>query len=163
MSHHHLHFVFFSLLMAVAPSLSATQPLADTLVIGNERGPIHPEKCCWLELPKTERLIAAKRAEECSAIGGPVGRFELVGQEMWLVGLSRCSGDMPLEQVYPEFGDRVQANWLSGVFFAKFSPMCITQDGQQAYRTVLRLEVGSGVVSSVQRSELDGSICEGAP
>lgn len=163
MNHCNLRFVLFGLLMAVVPPISATQPLADTLLVGNELGPIHPEKCCWLELPRTERLFAAKRAEACSAIGGPVGRFELVDQKIWLVGLSRCSGDMPLEQVYPEFGDRVHADWLSGVFFARFSPMCTTPDGQEVHRTVLRLEVDSGVVSSMQRSELDDSLCGSAP
>ena len=148
--------------MAFAPSLAATPPLTDTLTIGDERGPIHPEKCCWLELPKTERLITAKRAESCSAIGAPVGRFELVDQKIWLIGLSRCGGDLPLDQIFPEFGDRVQADWLNGVFFAKFTPMCLTKDGKEAYRTVLRLEVDSGLVSNMQRNELDESVCKAA-
>lgn len=157
-----LRFSMASLLLALAPATHATQPLADTLVVGKDRGPIHPQNCCWLELPKTQRLVAAKRSEACTAIGGPVGRFELIGRQIWLVGLHRCSGEVPLEQIYPEMGRRTHAAWLNGVFFAKLHPLCFTSDGQPVYRTVLRLNVESGVATTLQRTELDESACRGA-
>lgn len=152
---------FFSLTLGFAALCPATEPLTDVLIVGNDSGPFWPEKCCWIDLPKTERLVEARRAEECSALGGPVGRFQLEDNKIWLVGLRRCRGDVPLHDIYPELDNPSQATWLNGVLFAKIAPMCITQHGERLYRTTLRLEVKKGVVTHLQREEHAEAACRG--
>ena len=155
-----LHFVIFSLLVAAPFPALATRPLIDRIIVGDESGEIFPEKCCWLELPRTGGLIAAKRSEACSAIGGPVGRFELVGKQIWLVGLHRCSGDMPLKHVYPEMPDRTPATWLNGRYFVKLSPMC---EGDSAIdRKHLTLEIDGGI-ATITEQKVAESACNDAP
>ena len=57
------------------PWALATEPLHDQLTVDNETGHIFPEKCCWLALPESELLRSARRAQNCTAIGGPVGQY----------------------------------------------------------------------------------------
>ena len=76
-------------LACLAGPASATQPLKDQIVVGALKGHIFPSDCCWVPLPPSEGLRAMKRAEfpGCSAIGGPVGMFELRDRKLWLTGL----------------------------------------------------------------------------
>ena len=159
---HHLRFGLLLFLLAVAYPSAATRPLIDRIVVGDESGEIFPEKCCWVDLPKTENLTAAKRAERCSAIGGPVGRFELVDEKIWLVGLLRCGGELPLSYVYPEMPDRVPATWLSGTYFVKLSPRCFGANGAEKNRKHMTLQVDAGI-ASIKEQRIDESECDGAP
>ena len=148
--------------MAATFPSTATRPLIDTIVVGEESGEIFPEKCCWLELPRTEGLAVAKRAESCSAIGGPVGKFELVNKQMWLVGLLRCSGEVPLSYVYPEMPERVPATWLNGTYFVKLSPRCFGPMGAERNRKHLTLKIDAGI-ASIEEQKIDESECGSAP
>lgn len=149
------------LLLLAAAAAQATQPQRDTLQVGDQSGWFQPEECCWVELPRTERLIAAKRAERCSAIGGPVGRFQLWDNHVWLIGLRRC-GDarMPLEEIYPEMTGPTPANWLNGRFTAKLDRLCLKEGGVvPVFRTVHQLEIEQGRVVDMQTQTHDGSEC----
>lgn len=151
------------MILGIPAVCGATEPLSDTLVVDQHSGPFHPQKCCWVELPRTEKLIAAKRAERCSAIGGPVGRFRLADDKIWLVGLRRCGADMPLSEIYPELANPAVATWLSGVFFVGLDQICVGPQRKRQYRIFLRLEIEKGVVTKMQREERDEAICESAP
>ena len=159
---HLLRFGISLLFLSAAFPSSATRPLIDTIVVGEENGEIFPKNCCWVELPKTESLRAAKRAESCSAIGGPVGRFELVDEKIWLVGLLRCGGEMHLSYVYPEMPDRVLATWLNGTYFVQLSPRCFGSMGATKSRKHLTLSVEAGI-ASIEAQMIDESECSGAP
>lgn len=105
-------------LLAAGPSY-ATEPLHDQLTHGTSSGYIFPATCCWLDLPPSEALFALKRAERCSAIGGPVGSYRYQDDKLWLVELRRCSGAIPLNQVFPDLESPALAVWLSGDFTAR--------------------------------------------
>ena len=153
---------FLLVLLAVTYPSAATRPLLDTIVVGEESGEIVPEECCWVELPKSEILRAAKRSERCSAIGGPVGRFELIGEQVWLVGLLRCGGELPLSYAYPEMPDRVPATWLSGKYFVSLTPRCFGANGASKSHKHLTLSIAAGV-ASIEAQWIDESECGSAP
>ena len=156
-------FVLLIALSAASFPCLATRPMIDRITVGGESGEIFPEECCWVELPKSERLTAAKRAESCSAIGGPVGRFELVGERLWLVGLLRCGGEeLPLSHVYPEAPDRVAATWISGTYFVNLSPRCFGAMGATKSRKSMTLRISAGV-ATVEAEKVDESECGSAP
>jgi len=135
--------------------------LHDFVTIDGQDGQIFPEKCCLIELPKSEGLSAARNIENCSAIGGPVGRFRIADGKIWLVGLFRCAGDIPLEDIYPEMENPAHATWLSGVFYAAINFMCRKPNSfGSLYRTTFRLEIEKGVISNMQRKENDEAACQ---
>ena len=104
-------------------------------------------------------MLTARRAENCSAIGGPVGRFRLAEGKVWLDGLYRCRGDIPLEEIYPEFDKPALATWLNGVFYAKNDSMCFVAGFGYVYRSTFRFVIENGVVTSLQRQENDEEMC----
>jgi hypothetical protein len=138
---------------------SATEPLHDHLVFGNRSGVIFPPKCCWVDLPKTERLQAMRKAERCSAIGGPVGQFKYEAGQLWLTGLYRCGGPVPLKDVYPDFDNPALAVWLSGTFHARLDWLCRDKQGRFVYGTELTLTVERGTVTAVSEANYDKSSC----
>jgi len=137
----------------------ATEPLRDILHIEGQSGPFAPEECCWVDLPRTERLIAAKRAQRCSAIGGPVGRFQLWEDRIWLIGLYRCGGDMQLDEIYPEMEGPTLASWLNGQFSVRLELMCFTEGAMPVFRTTHSFVVEHGEVVETQTETHDGSDC----
>ena len=152
--------VALAIALGIPASCSATEPLHDILFIDGHDGPFFPEKCCWVDLPRTEKLIAARRQENCSAIGGPVGRFRIADGKVWLVGLRRCGGDMPLKEIFPELGNPAFAKWLNGAFRAEVNHMCLSPFSfGSLYRTTFRLEIKDGVVTDMQRQENDEADC----
>lgn len=149
------------LLMILAAAAQATQPQTDLIQIGDQSGWFIPEECCWVDLPRTERLQAARRAESCSAIGGPVGRFELRGDQVWLTGLRRCGDEhVPLAVIYPELPDPAPADWLTGRFSARLDRLCTKEGGvTPVFRTVHDLVIENGRVVEMQTETHDGSEC----
>ncbi|MCL2591337.1 MAG: hypothetical protein FWD67_10810 [Betaproteobacteria bacterium] len=132
------------------------------MTIDGQEGYIFPEKCCWLGLPGNERLAAVLDEEwmNCSAIGGVVGRFRIADGKIWLAGLYKCGGDIPLKDIYPEMDSPAHATWLSGVFYAKVDGhMCnVWPIYRDQYRITYRLELKDGIVTSMQRQ--DNEICQ---
>jgi hypothetical protein len=146
-------------LMFAAPS-SATQPLFDQYTDGARTGHIFPSSCCWVELRDNERIWEIRRRETgCSAIGGPVGRFKLEAGKLWLTGLMKCSGDVPLQAVYPDMKSPVVAEWLTGTFKTRLDFQCTVQGVQQVYAVTQELTVDKGVVQSVKETPNDTSAC----
>src|SRR3546814_15829672 len=98
-------------------------------------GFLFPDKCCWVKLPSSDKLDAAKlEGTQCSAIGGPVGNFELADGKLLLRSLRACDGDIPLDQIYGEFHGPVVADWVSGKFFVEIDPMCRSKAGVLLHR-----------------------------
>ena len=116
-----------------------------------------------VDMPPSERLRAAKRAEACSAIGGPVGRFQLWEGHVWLIGLRRCGADVPLEDIYPEMTGPALATWLTGRFRVMFDRTSCLGDGwvKPVYRTIEHLVIDQGRVVDTQTETADLAGCSG--
>jgi hypothetical protein len=140
---------------------SATEPLHDLLEFGTMKGVLLPSKCCWVDLPATKRLREVRMAEfgQCSAVGGVVGRFKYEDGKIWLVGLYKCGGSIPLKEIYPEFESPTLATWLNGTFEAKFDWLCEDKNGYYVYKSVIKLVVDEGRVSSFSETKYDKSSC----
>ncbi|MGI4719156.1 MAG: hypothetical protein ACRYGO_19540 [Janthinobacterium lividum] len=155
----------FLLCMAIALPASATEPLHDQIVVDARQGTIHPEKCCWVELPFSETLRKMKREEflRCSAIGGPVGVFELKDRKIWLNKLSRCGGDVALREIYPDMDSPAFAGWLSGSFKTQLGYLCYVKPEGAVYELEQELKVEHGVVTSLSERRRDRSACPPEP
>lgn len=137
----------------------ASDPLTDMLAVDERIGVFKPEKGYWVGLPRTERLRALARAQMCTAIGGPVGQFRLREDEIWLVGLYKCGGDVPLQEVYPDAQGPFMAEWLTGTFFVHLDHLCRTVNGENLFGTTLKLELLKGVVQKTEVENQDKSAC----
>jgi hypothetical protein len=149
--------------LAALPA-AATEPLKDQIVAGALSGHIFPSDCCWVALPPSERLQAMKRAEfpGCTAIGGPVGMFELRDRKLWLTGLFKCSGALDHRTVFPELASPAFASWLSSAFTLALGPCGYNPRlNGSAYARKQRITVEQGVVTSVTELDNDAAICQG--
>jgi hypothetical protein len=166
-SHRYLQILIFPLILGASVASSATEPLFDQLAVDGLSGPLFPEKCCWVGLPETEKFRAAMREEMkgyCSAIGGIVGRFRLEDGKLWLEGMHRCGGNIPLQEIYPELDNPALATWVSGNFTAKLGLLCwVNNSDERVYRTTLKLKIKDGVVTDIQREEGDETACKRTP
>lgn len=149
----------FACAICAAPA-RATEPLHDELTFGERSGYIFPAQCCWLALPESEALTAMRRAERCSAIGGPVGRYRYADDKIWLVGLRRCGGPVPLNDVFPELETPAHAVWLSGEFRAKLDWLCRAKDNSSVFAVELALRIERGNVVSTKTQRHDRSACD---
>ena len=148
----------------VTISALATEPLYDRLSYKGQAGPIYQPGTGWLSLPESERLQALKREERCSAIGGPLGTYKYDDSRLWITGLHRCSGEVALDQVYPEMVVPTLAVWLSGKLVAKLGGVvCTKPSGAWVFQTELALDVERGVVLSVSEKTNDASACVELP
>jgi hypothetical protein len=154
-----LQAAIFFMILCVASFGYATEPLSDRLIVGDRTGVLLPSKCCWVELPETERLRDIRRAESCSAIGGPVGQYKYEAGRLWLTELYRCGGPIPLAEVYPELKNPAVAVWLNGTYHAKLDWLCRNSEKGYIYRTELTLIVERGAVTSVNEENFDQSAC----
>lgn len=150
-----------SMLLVAAGASQATEPMRDTLQVGERSGRFIPEECCWVDLPRTERLIAARRAQLCSAIGGPVGRFELRGEEVWLAGLRVCGGEMPLDEIYPEMTGPTPATWLNGRFRIDLDFLCRKWGSTMpVFGTTKHFDIEQGKVVRAETETRDDTECQ---
>jgi hypothetical protein len=150
-------------LVAAAPA-TATEPLHDQYADGARTGHIFPSNCCWVELPSNDRIWEIRRKEfGCSAIGGPVGEFKLEDGKLWLTGLMKCSGKIPLQMIYPDMKAPVLAEWLTGTFKTRLDYRCYTQKTQDLYAVTQELVVEKGVVVSLKETQQDVSACATKP
>jgi hypothetical protein len=152
--------VFLVLTLMAAGPVSATEPLIDQYADGARIGRIFPSSCCWVELPDNERIWKIRRKEfGCSAIGGPVGRFRLEDGKLWLTGLMKCGGDIPLQEIYPDMTSPALAEWLSGTFKTVLDYRCHA-GSQSIYAVSQELVVEKGVVRSLKETANDLGACE---
>lgn len=156
-------FTVAALSLGLLHAAMATEPLLDTIEIGNEHGLFMPEQCCWIKLPDTPRLREAKRAQRCTAVGGPVGRFRLEGDRLLLVGLRVCSGDIPLHAVYPDLAGPTPASWLNGTFHVLVNRTCTSGKGVDSHRDTMTLSVKDGIVTTMSRKRDKDAQCNGSP
>lgn len=152
--------VFLVLALVTTARGSATEPLMDQYADGARIGRIFPSACCYVELPDNERIWQIRRKEfGCSAVGGPVGRFRLEDGKLWLTGFMKCSGDIPLQEIYPDLKSPAFAEWLSGTFKTVLDYRCYA-NGRQIYAATQELVVEQGVVRSLKETANDLSACE---
>ncbi|MBK9236290.1 MAG: hypothetical protein IPO19_09675 [Rhodoferax sp.] len=105
-----------TVVVALTASLSlATPPLMDQLEYESESTSVSVRSGTWMTLPRSQRVNELRLAEvtRCSAIGGPVGRWRIRENRLWLVGLHTCGEKHSLESVYGISGDAVFADWIT--------------------------------------------------
>lgn len=140
---------------------SATEPLLDHLSSLGETGVFYPRECCWVGIPKNERVKEIRRSDEgCSAIGGPVGIFERVEDLLFLTELDSCGGKYRLNEVYGSVDARIFADWVSGVHIGKFQFLCAKPSGQYVFKTVKTYTIENGVFVSTSIENHSKSDCE---
>lgn|GEM_PF-3307841 len=155
-------YVLLVLTAAAALPAAATHPLLDRIVVDDRQGEVFPEACCWMPMPKSERLRELRRAQRCSAIGGPVGRFRLQADQMLLDGFVTCSGDLPLQTVYPDAPTPMPATWLDGRFTIVLTSRCGSGEPMGGDERInLRLVQGRVVERTVQPAA--ETKCAGSP
>jgi hypothetical protein len=155
--------LFLACLMSAVPGF-ATEPMTDHYADGARSGRIFPSACCYVELPDNKRIWEIRKRDfhGCSAIGGPVGVFRLDDGKLWLTGLSKCSGDIPLKEIYPDLSGPLVAEWLTGTFRTVLEPRCWAR-GQTRYAVTQELVVEKGIVTSVKETPNDLTACEAVP
>jgi hypothetical protein len=147
------------LIAGAAQSVLATEPLYDQFKYGKDAGFIFPAECCWVKKPPSPKLREIATTEQCSAIGAPTSELKYEGGKLWLTGLHRCSGTIPLKEVYPEFGEVALAEWLSGTFQGKLNWLCLNKQNRAVFALELTLVVDKGVVTSATEKRNDKSAC----
>lgn len=128
----------------------ATAPLFDQVEIDGQEGRLHDNSRGWLELPESQQRRSIALAENCSAIGGPRGKFKVANGSLWLQSLYRCGGDIPLSSVYPESSAPMAATWVTGELTAELGKfLCTSKSGPPVFEQVARITVRAGKVTSV--------------
>lgn len=153
------YILLFGLLLLSAQSVIATEPLVDQLTAEGYDGIIFPEKCCWLEKPKSKKLKKLARESSCSAIGGPISNIKLEDDRLFLTGLYKCGADILLSEVYPKFGQQQLATWLNGTYYAKLNYLCLDKSYTNVYEFEHTLIVKKGIVVSKETIVNDKSTC----
>ena len=133
----------------------ATRPLMDVVQHAGLYGEILPEACCWMPLPPSPALVEARLAQQCSALGGPVGRFALEDGQLWLQGLHTCGGEVALSTIYPQMSGPVQADWVSGRFTLDLGPGCLDADGLPQPSLRWRVVLAQGRVTAMEAVALE--------
>lgn len=143
------HWLLAGLLLFLSFQVAATTPLFDKLEINNETGNLHQMGKGWLDLPPSEKLQELRRAERCSAIGGPRGKYRVVDGKLWLTGLYRCGGDVSLDSVYAS-GEPILAKWISADLVAELGKALCRRGFAFVYERKLSLRVEEGMVTSMR-------------
>lgn len=134
----------------------ATQPLFDRIEIDGDEGRVHDSQHGWLKLPESESLQRMRLAEQCSAIGGPRGKFKIANGKLWLYALYRCSGEIRLEEAYPQASEKILANWISAELVAEIGHvMCYSKSGQPKFEKLLQLSIMQGEVKAMTYIKAD--------
>ena len=150
-STHALRTLLASLLW-VASSALATTPLFDRIEVEGQRGNLHQKEKVWLDLPRSEKLQEFRRAERCSAIGGPRGEYIVQDGKLWLSRLYRCGGNIDLKEVYSQQDQPILATWVTGELVAEVGKtICMSTKGSFfIYETDIKMQVEEGAIKSMQ-------------
>lgn len=147
--------LFNAVLLILCSSASmATEPLFDRVEIEGQSGRLHDNVRGWLELPESEQLRSMTRAENCTAIGGPRGKFKVAEGMLLLHGLYRCGGDIELSSVYPSISRPVVAKWVTGKLTAEIGDIvCWTKNGSPVYERLATISVEAGKVIAISMTK----------
>lgn len=151
----------FALLLALwVPASWATEPLFDRIDMNGHSGRLLDNARGWLDLPESEQLRAMARAEQCTAMGGPRGRYKVADGKLWLHGLYRCAGDMALSAVYPGTSQPMFANWVTGTLTAEFGPIvCRSKNGLPVFEEVVTFTVDAGKITDLTHVHAEDRQC----
>lgn len=139
-----------ALLLAGAPAAWATEPLHDRIWYHNRAGIVYQPGKGAIALPPSDRRRELAIAESCSAVGGPRGVYKYINGKIWLVGLHRCRGAIPLHQVYPGMLTPPVAHWINGDLVAKVGNiLCTSASGALVFENEVSFTVDKGSVTSV--------------
>nr|WP_158382955.1 hypothetical protein [Comamonas testosteroni] len=147
--------VLFALSLVFASvSALATPPLFDQIEISAQKGRLHHNAQGWMSLPESETLRSMRIAERCSAMGGPRGKFSVADGSLWLTGVYRCGGDIPLSAVYPQSASHLLADWVTGDLTAELGKViCQSRDGFPIFERIASLSVQAGRVTQLSYQE----------
>jgi hypothetical protein len=137
----------------VSSPVAATTPLSDRLEFESETTNMWTASGNWLEVPRSDKLQEMRRAERCSAKGGPKPRWRVSDGKLWLVGFHRCAGDLPLTAIYDDTTAPVLADWVTADLVTNRGPYLCNSGpyGPAVFATTVRLRVEGGVVNDIAR------------
>ena len=133
--------------------VAATSPLSDRLEFENETTNMWTANGAWLEVSRSDKLQEMRRAEKCSARGGPKPRWRVSDGKLWLVGFHRCIGDLPLVAIYDDATEQILADWVTAELVTNRGPYLCNSGpyGPAVFATTVRLKVEGGVVRDIAR------------
>lgn len=151
-------------LLLGSPAAWATAPLFDLVEIDGLSGRLHDRTRGWVDLPESERLHAMARAESCSALGGPRGKYKVANGSLWLHGLYRCGGDVEVASVYPDMSLPVVATWVTGELIAEVGKVvCTSKLGPPIFERMATISVRAGKVTAISRIDPPVEQCRDVP
>ena len=132
---------------------TATPPLSDHLEFENETTNMWTAAGAWLSVPHSDKLQEMRRAERCSAKGGPKPSWRVADGKLWLVRFHRCSGEVPLEAIYDQITSPVFADWVTADLLTNRGPfLCLSGPyGPTVYATTVTLKIDHGIVKDIKR------------
>lgn len=137
------------LTLIVSSASQATTPLRDSIEYDGRVAVVWTEIHPWLELPENDKLIEMQRQERCTAIGGPRGNWRLENGRLWLTGLFRCAGPVPLDVIYEGRGEPIFADWISGRLLTNRGKILCRRPFDVLTESTLALDVVKGIVVGV--------------
>ena len=136
-------------LLLASLSCYATRPLMDSINYDGRSTIVWSDDRPWLDLPENEKFTELRRTQRCSAIGGPRAKWRLEDNRLWLVGLFKCGGDIPLENVYGN-SESILATWITGNLLThKGKLLCREFYGVGIYETTIVLRIKNGILMGV--------------
>jgi len=134
-------------LFLTAFSAQATTPLTDTLDYDGIRAEVWPSDRAWIDFPQNETLQELRRAERCTALGGPRARWRIFAHRLWLTGVFTCGANIPLASIYGGTGNPILATWVTGKLLTyKGKQLCYESYGSGIHEKTVSLRVENGVV-----------------
>lgn len=97
--------------------------------------------------------------EYCSAIGGPVGTYEIRGNRLMLLAMRTCGGSIPVQELLPELPSPAPATWVTGKFTVLLDRQCFSPEGTEIYKTMINLSVADGVILSMREEQGEVGRC----
>ena len=141
------HWAALLLGLALALPAGATPPVPDLLEVGDELRPFYgvPIERGFPWSNRLRQVIA--ESMDCSAVGGPRGRYRLHDGRLWLVGFVRCGPDLGLDEAYGRPTKPMPAIWLSGdLHFGQGQLLCYDPWVESIWQTRVELRVERGLV-----------------
>ncbi|WP_374434612.1 hypothetical protein [Inhella sp.] len=144
-------------LSALVPAAQATPSLQATLRVGAETRLLFGMTEAMESFPGSAALNAARREGlRCSAWGAPVQKLALQGQQLLLVGFSRCGpDDLGLSEAYGPPGTPLHATWITGaLWFPKGRQLCGNPYANQIWEWHVHLDVKAGRVERMRTLDM---------
>lgn len=138
---------------------SASLPQRDLLVYEGQQSVVTMRGQPRLPVPPSDRLIALRSSNYCSAPGGPAARWAIIDSALYLTHFSDCGANLPLGAVFDGVTSPLVATWITGEVTAGRGPViCFTMERGAVPDIALTFTVERGIVTNVEESD-NSSAC----